>query len=111
MNGPRSNSGSAGSATDLRWAETRLNQLERRADYTPVAVRVETGGDSVSDDEFVGWGLSDAVDDAGKLLGVAAGVTLLALAVAIPIGIVVLIALAINRAWVRRSRRRALADE
>ena len=96
--------------SDLRRAETRLNQLERRADYTPVAVRVETGGDSVSDDES-SWGLSDAVDDAGKLLGVAAGVTLLALAVAIPIGIVVLIALAINRAWVRRSRHRALTDE
>jgi hypothetical protein len=93
--------------SDLRWAETRLNQLERRADYTPVAVRVETGGDSVSDDES-SWGLSDAIDDAGKLLGIAAGVTLLALAVAIPIGIVVLIALAINRAWVRHSRRRAL---
>jgi hypothetical protein len=35
----------------------------------------------------------------------------LALAVAIPIGIVVLIALALNRAWVRRSRRRVLDDE
>ena len=51
------------------------------------------------------------VDDAGNLLGVAAGVTVLALAVAIPIGIVILIALALNRAWVRRSRRRILADE
>jgi hypothetical protein len=96
---------------DKRWAENRLNRLERRADYTPVDLRVETGGDSASDDGSAGWGLGDAVDDAGKLLGVAAGVTVLALAVAIPIGIVLLIALALNRAWVRRSRRRVLADD
>lgn len=95
----------------LKGHETRLKRLERRADYTPVSVRVETGGESSSDEDSSGWGLGDAVDDAGKLLGVAAGVTVLALAVAIPIGIVVLIALAINRAWVRRSRRRALGDD
>ncbi len=94
-----------------RWAETRLNRLERRADYTPVALKVETGGDTSSDDESSSWGLGDAVDDAGKMLGVAAGVTVIALAIAIPIGIVVLIALALNRAWVRRSRRRILADD
>lgn len=95
---------------DLRWQETRLKRLERRIDYTPVRLKVETAGDSASDDESSGWGLGDAIDDAGKLLGVAAGVTVLALAVAIPIGIVVLIALALNRAWVRRSRRRVLED-
>jgi hypothetical protein len=96
---------------DLRAAETRLNRLQRRADYTPVSLKVETGGDSLSDDGSSSWGLGDAIDDAGNLLGVAAGVTVLALAVAIPIGIVVLIALALNRAWVRRSRRRVLADD
>jgi hypothetical protein len=37
-------------------------------------------------------------------------VALIALAVAIPIGLMVLIALAINRAWLRRSRDRALRD-
>ncbi len=95
---------------DLRYYESRLNRLQRRADYTPVSLKVETGGDSSSDEDS-SWGLGEAVDDAGKLLGVAAGVTVLALAVAIPIGIVILIALALNRAWVRRSRRRVLADE
>jgi len=96
---------------EKRWAENRLNRLERRADFTPVDLKVETGRDSVSDDGSSSWGLGDAFDDAGKLLGVAAGVTVLALAVAIPIGIVILIALALNRAWVRRSRRRVLADD
>ncbi len=93
----------------LRWQETRLKRLERRIDYTPVAVTVETSGDTSSEDSA--WGITDAFDDAGKLLGIAAGVTVLALAVAIPIGIVLLIALALNRAWVRRSRRRVLADD
>lgn len=93
------------------WAETRLNRLQRRADYTPVDLRIQTGGDSVSDDDSSNWGFTDAIDDAGKLLGVAAGVTVLALAVAIPVGLVILIALAINRATVRRSRRKILADD
>lgn len=95
---------------NLRAVEARLDRLERRADYTPVSLRVETTGDTSSDDES-SWGFPDAVDDAGKLLGVAAGVTVLALAVAIPIGIIVLVALAMNRAWVRRARHRALGDE
>jgi len=95
---------------EKRWAEARLNKLERRADYTPVALKVETGGASSSEEDS-GWGFADALDDAGELLGVAAGVVVLALAVAIPIGIVVLVALALNRAWVRRSRRRVLGGE
>ena len=97
--------------SNLSYYESQLKKLERRADYTPVDLRVETGGDSVSDDGSSSWGLGDAVDDAGKMLGVAAGVTVIALAIAIPIGIVILIALAINRATVRRSRRKILGDE
>ncbi|MGB0121346.1 MAG: DUF4349 domain-containing protein, partial [Solirubrobacterales bacterium] len=88
---------------------TSLNRLERRANLTPVAVTVVTGESSGSTDDS-GWGFSDALDDAGNMLGIAAGVTLIALAIAIPIGIVVLISLALNRAWVRRSRRRALEE-
>ena len=95
---------------EKRWQEATLERLERRADLTPVLLRVETGEDNLPE-EGSSWGLQDALDDAGKLLGAAAGVTVLALAVAIPIGIVVLIALALNRAWVRRSRRRILADD
>lgn len=93
----------------LGWYEARVKRLERRVEYTPVALKVETSGDSSSDNSA--WGLADAFDDAGRLLGIAAGVTVVALAVAIPIGLVILIALALNRAWVRRSRRRILADD
>ncbi|MGA7434947.1 MAG: DUF4349 domain-containing protein, partial [Solirubrobacterales bacterium] len=88
---------------------TSLNRLERRANLTPVAITVVTG-DSSDSTEGSTWGISDALDDAGHMLGITAGVTLIALAIAIPIGIVVLISLALNRAWVRRSRRRALEE-
>ena len=89
---------------------TRLNNLERRANLTPVAVKVETGGDTGSGDDDSSWGIGDALDDAAKMLSVSAGVALVALAVAIPIGLMVLLALALNRAWIRRSRRRALEE-
>lgn len=88
---------------------TRLNKLERRANLTPVSVTVETGGDTSSSDDG-SWGIGDALDDAGHMLGIAAGVALIALAIAIPIGAIVLIALALNRAWVRRARQRALDE-
>ena len=89
---------------------TKLNRLERRASLTPVSVKVETGGDTSSSDDDSSWGISDAFDDAGRMLGVSAGVALIALAIAIPIGLIVLIALALNRAWILHSRRRALEE-
>jgi hypothetical protein len=102
-------------ARQLYWARQNvasltasLEQLERKVSFTPVNVAVETGGDSGSDS---GWSIGDAVGDAGHLLAVSAGVAVVALAVAIPIGLMVLVALAVNRAWLRRSRERALRDE
>lgn len=89
---------------------TRLNQLERRANLTPVAVTVVTDETAASDESGGTWGIDDAVDDAGHMLGIAAGVALIALAIAIPIGIIVLVSLALNRAWVRRQRRRVLEE-
>lgn len=89
---------------------TRLNKFERRANLTPVGVTVETGGDTSAGEDDSAWGIGDAADDAGKMLGFSAGVALIALAIAIPIGLMVLIALALNRAWVRHSRRRALKE-
>lgn len=91
-----------------RHLQQRMNRLEKRVAMTPIAVSVVTGEDG-SDDS--GWGVGDALDDAGRLLGIAAGVALIALAISIPIGLMVLIVLAINRAWVRRARNRALQGE
>jgi hypothetical protein len=99
----------------LYWARQNLSsltanleRLERQVSFTPVNLAVETSGDSGSDS---GWSIGDAVGDAGHLLAVSAGVAVVALAVAIPIGLMVLVALAINRAWLRRSRERALRDD
>ncbi|HTU14442.1 MAG TPA: DUF4349 domain-containing protein [Solirubrobacterales bacterium] len=89
---------------------TRLNRLDRKANLTPVAVTVETGGGASADQNDSSWGITDAVDEAGRMLAIAAGVALIALAVAIPVALLVLIALALNRAWVRRARRRALDE-
>jgi len=92
----------------ISWLTRDLERLERQVSLTPVSVAVETDNKTGSDG---GWDISDAIDDAGRLLAVSAGVAVVALAVAIPIGLMVLIALAINRAWLRRSRERALRDE
>lgn len=95
----------------VRAARNQLKRFERRVDYAPVSVTVTTAEGDRAGDEPSRWGLSNALDDAGRILGVAAGVGVLALVVAIPVGLVVLIALAINRAWVRRARRRVLEKE
>ena len=46
--------------------------------------------------------------DAARILGIAAGVTLIGLAVLAPIALIVLLGWAAQRAWVRRSRERVL---
>ncbi len=88
-----------------RHLQQRMNRLEKRVNMTPISVSVVTD-ENGSDNS--GWGVGDAFDDAGRLLGIAAGVMLIALAISIPIGLMVLIVLAINRGWVRRARNRAL---
>jgi uncharacterized protein DUF4349 len=87
---------------------TQLQHLERRADYSRVLVRIETGDSAQSPDEG-SWGIGDAIDDAGKILAVAAAVTVVALAILGPIALVALLAWLAHRAWVRRERRRVLS--
>jgi hypothetical protein len=54
------------------------------------------------------WTPGDALRDAGRVLEVAAGVGLIALAVALPVAIVAFLALLASRLLVRRRRERAL---
>lgn len=85
-----------------------LQHLEHRASFSRVLVRIETGGT----DESTGggaWGVGDAMNDAGKILAVAAAVTVVALAILGPIALVALFAWLAHRAWVRRERRRVLS--
>ena len=84
------------------------NALERRTNLSRVSLAVVTGdADELGsgDDQ---WTLGDALDDAGRILGVAAGVTLIALAVLAPVTLLFALALLGRRAWVRAGRERAL---
>lgn len=86
----------------------QLQHLERRADYSRVLVRIETGASEESSGGGA-WGVGDALDDAGKILAVAAAVTVVALAILGPIALIALLAWLTHRTWVRRERRRVLS--
>jgi hypothetical protein len=86
----------------------QLQHLERRADYSRVLVRIETGA---AEELSAGgaWDIDDALGDAGHILAVAAAVTVVALAIVGPITLIALLAWLAHRAWVRRDRRRVLS--
>jgi hypothetical protein len=86
----------------------QLTHLHRRADFSRVSLRIETGGANESSGGGA-WGFDDALHDAGHVLTVAAAVTLIALAVLGPIALIALLAWLTHRAWVRRERRRVLS--
>jgi Domain of unknown function (DUF4349) len=85
---------------------SHLDKLEQRTDFSRVSVRIETG---TSSDSEGSWGVGDAFGDAGHILSIAAGVTLVGLAVLAPLTLLGLIAWLTHRAWLRRVRSRALA--
>jgi hypothetical protein len=86
----------------------QLQHLERRADYSRVLVRIETGAAEESSGSGA-WGIGDALDDAGHILAVAAAVTVVALAIVGPLALIALLAWLAHRAWLRRERRRVLS--
>jgi hypothetical protein len=87
---------------------TQLQHLERRADFSRVLVRIETGGPEEPSSGGA-WGIDDAMDDAGQILAVAAAVAVVALAILGPIALIALLAWLAHRAWIRRERRRVLS--
>ena len=86
----------------------QLSHLHKRADFSRVSLRIETGGKESSNGGGT-WGIDNALHDAGHVLTVAAGVLLVALAVLAPIALIALLAWLTHRAWVRRERRRVLS--
>lgn len=85
------------------------NRLERRANLSRVQLDVVTGDAlSFGSGEDGAWTIGDAVDDSGRILAVAAGVTLVGLAVLAPLALLLALALLGRRAWVRAGRERAL---
>jgi hypothetical protein len=81
--------------------------MERRSHFARVSVRVVSDPDAATAGGG-GWGIDDALGDAGRILAIAAGVTVVALAVLAPIALILVLALVGQRAWLRRSCERAL---
>jgi hypothetical protein len=85
----------------------QVTHLHKRADYSRVSLRIETGGKESSGSGA--WGIDDAFHDAGHVLTVAAAVTLIFLAILGPIALIALLAWLTQRVWVRRERHRVLS--
>lgn len=86
----------------------QLQSLERRANLSRVSLRIESDEAGAAPGADGSWGIGDALHDAGRILAVAAAVTLVGLAVLGPIALIVLLAWLAHRAWVQRGRRQAL---
>lgn len=85
----------------------QLDRLHQRAHFSYVSLRIESG--QVADQSGSGdWGAGDGLDDAGRILTIAAGVVLIGLAVLGPLALILLLAWLAHRAWVRQRRERAL---
>jgi Domain of unknown function (DUF4349) len=87
--------------------DARLDRLHQRGDFSRVSVRIETGGLSTSA-EGGAWGIGDGLDSAGRVLTVAAGVTIVGLAILTPLALLVLVAWLARRTWLRAGRERVL---
>jgi len=87
---------------------SRAEKLGRRANLSRVSLRIETGGGAAAGDAG-GWGIGDALHDAGHILAIAAGVTIVGLAIVGPLLLLAVLAWLANRARIRRARERALS--
>jgi hypothetical protein len=87
--------------------KSQLTNLQRRAGFSHVSLRIESGGSS-SPSSGGSWDVGDAIGDAGQILAVAAAVAVVGLAVLAPIALIALLLWLGNRAWVRQRRERAL---
>jgi hypothetical protein len=90
-----------------------LDHLNERASMSEVSVRIVTGNGAGavppgkgSDDG--GWGVGDALHDAGHILTTAAAVALIALAILGPIALIAILLWGGNRFRIRRLRERTL---
>jgi hypothetical protein len=86
-----------------------LAAQRRRADLATVAVTIAGTGASTTGEDGGAWTPRDAWHDAGRVLAVAGGVALIALAVLAPLAILAALAL-LGARVVRRHRREAALD-
>jgi hypothetical protein len=88
-----------------------LDRLDKRASMSEVTVRIVTdhgAGVTPPSKDDGGWGVGDALHDAGHIVTIAAGVALIAVAVLGPIALILLALWLANRFRVRRLRERTL---
>jgi len=90
-------------------AKSELNAVENRAQLASVTIVITSEGAGTSDDDD-GWSFGDALDDAGKVLEVGAGVALISAAVLLPLAIIAAIAYFVVSAANRRAREKALGE-
>lgn len=88
-------------------ARADFRSVSRQARDATIDLEITSDGKSSGD----GFGIDDALHDAGHVLTVAAGIALISGAVLVPLAILAAIALLIARASRTRSRQRALDDE
>ena len=89
-------------------AQRDVDALQRRADRTKVSVTLRSTG-KASEDEGGAWTPGDALDDAGRILEVSAGVVVVTAAALLPVAILALLA-GLTARTVRRRRREAALD-
>jgi hypothetical protein len=91
-------------------AESTLGSLQHRIGFSQISVTINAGAVPVphKPSSSGGFTLDKAVHDAGRVLTVAAGVALIALAALVPVGLVAALGLWIGLALRRRRREQAL---
>jgi Domain of unknown function (DUF4349) len=96
---------------EIAAAKRDLRNVKRRASYSTISVQLLADRNSSSasdDDDSSSWTPSDAWRDAGRILEVSAGVLMIAAALALPIGLVLLLIWLAMRQAAQRRRERAL---
>ena len=94
--------------SQLSAARDDLGSAQRRVHLVPVSVTIDADRALADGGDDGGWGLGDAVDDAGKVLAVTAGVLLVSAAVLGPLAILAVLIWLGVRALTRLRRERAL---
>jgi Domain of unknown function (DUF4349) len=92
----------------LSAAQEDLGAAQRRVHLVPVSVTIDADRALAGDGDAGGWSLGDAVDDAGKVLSVTAGVLLVSAAVLGPLAILAALIWLVARTLARLRRERAL---
>jgi Domain of unknown function (DUF4349) len=95
----------------IAFHRSQVQRLERRANFSRVSLQIVTGEGAVAfpgagDDQ---WTMGDALHDAGRVLSVAAGVTLIAAALLVPLALLGGGAWAARRIYLRRAREQTLS--